>query len=154
MRQREKPTRKGNDCIILAVPENHDLLAASAVIEEMNISLQVVRSVLDLEKAVSRPDGMLGIIISSKFLGENVSTIYRRIKKTTHDIPIVLAASDTDAMFEKTIRQMGVFYYLLSPYDREEFLSVIAALYSHKARRSSAYGANRSNRKLAKGATQ
>lgn len=124
----------GDDWLILAAPDNQDLVAAAAAIEEMNVSLHVVRDLSQLNSAVSGKRSALGMIVAREFLGDDAPGALGMIKALLPDLPIILAVSETSTAFERSMRQIGIFYYLLSPYDREEFLNVIQALYSRKAR--------------------
>jgi len=149
-----KPARNRKDCIILAVPPGKDLFGASAVIEEMDISLCVVNEIFEVEEALSNNSGALGVIAAQELLENDAAKALERIKSIDYELPVVVMASDTNIAFEKTMRRIGVFYYLLSPYDREEFLNVVHCLHSHYVRRRKVSEDSRSNRKLAKGAIQ
>jgi DNA-binding NtrC family response regulator len=140
MRRKKKPIQKSKDYyIILAAPDDENLLATSATLREMNISFQVVDSMSDLQNALLRNSAILGAIITREFLGRNALRTLKKIKSIDPEIPIILATSETSAAFEKKMRQIGIFYYLLSPYDREEFIGMVTALHSQKAKRASVY---------------
>ncbi len=149
-----KPARDGKDCIILAIPPGEDRFGASAVIRKMDIPLCVVNEMFEVEEALSNNSGALGVIAAQELLGNDAAKALERIKSIDSELPVVVVASDTNIAFEKTMRHVGIFYYLLSPYDREEFLNVVHSLHSHHVRRNKVSGVIRSNRNLAKGATQ
>ena len=131
--------------IILAAPDDQDLLATSSIIQEMNVSFQVVKSMSDLEKTLLQTSAILGAIITREFLGKNALRTLRKIKSIDPDLPIILATSETNVAFEKKMRQIGIFYYLLSPYDRAEFISMVSALHSQKTKRGRIYKHNQNN---------
>ena len=146
MQRKKKPTKKSKDYyIILAAPDDQNLLATSTTLREMNIAFQVVESMSDLEMALLRNSAILGAIITREFLGKNALRTLKKIKNIDPEIPIILATSETSAAFEKKMRQIGIFYYLLSPYDREEFIGMVTALRSQKEKRASVYKSSQSN---------
>ena len=122
------------EVIIIAAKNDRELLAASQIIEEMNIAVQKISDKDDLEQILKNRRDIIGVIISRQFLGDNPFTDLGRIRKLVPDIPVILAASKSSEKFEKNIRRIGVFYYMLEPYDRQEFLSVINALLDLDAR--------------------
>ncbi|MBI5115630.1 hypothetical protein HZA56_04105 [Candidatus Poribacteria bacterium] len=127
----------GKHCIILAISDNQDLLAASTAIEEMKIPLQIAGNIHELKQILSGGHSALGVLIAKEFLGEDASAALGGIKRMDPELPIIVAAAETSTAFEKSAREIGIFYYLLSPCDREEFLSVINALHSHQTRKCS-----------------
>ncbi len=135
MKGKGAKNRNGQGCILLAASDNQELIAISALIEEMDIPLYLVKNVSEITKALERNTKMVGAIIGREFLGEDARAVFKKIKRMAPDLPIVLASSDNDAAFERSIRQMGVFYYLLAPYDREEFLNAVRALHSYGSTR-------------------
>ncbi len=146
MRRKKMRVQDDKNCyIILAAPDDQDLLATSAVIQEMNVSFQVVKSMSDLEKTLLKNGEILGAIITRKFLGKNALKTLKKIKSIDPELPIILATSETNAAFEKKMRQIGIFYYLLSPFDRAEFISMISALRSQRAKRASVYKRSQQN---------
>lgn len=138
MRDHTSTARNSEDCLIFAAPCTQDLATARTAIEGMQISLQVVRNLKELREAASWGREVLGIIIAREFLGEDVVKALAEIKRIAPLFPIVLAASKTSSAFERSVRRIGIFYYLLSPFDRDEFLSLVYALYSYRTRREMA----------------
>ncbi|MBI4831945.1 MAG: hypothetical protein HY801_10415 [Candidatus Lindowbacteria bacterium] len=137
MLKEQTANRNGRHGIILAVSGNQDLIAASAAIREMNIPLQIARDMCELREILLASHNALGVLIAKEFLGEDASAALGGIKRIDPDLPIIIAAAETSTAFEKSAREIGIFYYLLSPCDREEFLSVINALHSHQTRMGS-----------------
>ncbi|NQU07611.1 MAG: hypothetical protein HQ583_03545 [Candidatus Abyssubacteria bacterium] len=130
------PTQDRKDCIILAIPAGEGLFEVSAGMKEMNIPLCIVQGMCEIEEALSNNLGVLGVVVAQKFLGDDTARAVESIRNIDSELPIVVVASDTNIAFEITMRQMGIFYYLLSPYDREEFFNIVQALHYHNARRS------------------
>ena len=128
MHPKEKIPESGRDWFILAVNGDSDLLATATTFEEMNISLRIVAEMAELEKTLLDNGKPAGAIVSHKFLGAGAPAKLKRIKSIAPGLQLIIAASETSEAFEKAVRLIGIFYYLLAPYEREEFLSVIRAL--------------------------
>ena len=134
MKRRKEMPESGRDTILLAVNGDRDLLATATIFEQMNVSLRIVADMAELERTLTGDGKPAGAIISHAFLNTQSCANLERIKRLAPELRIVIAASQTNAAFERAVREIGIFYYLLSPYDREEYLSVIRALCSEQSK--------------------
>ncbi len=116
--------------IILAISDEQILFTMSSTIEKMGVSFSSIAETSELEEILSQNGEVLGAIIEREFLGADAQAALNEIKNIAPKLPIVLAVSDTDLVFEKIVRQIGVYYYLLRPYERKEFLDIVRALQS------------------------
>ena len=112
----------------------------------MDIPVFVANGISETETAITENPEVLGVVVAAEFLGTNAAKAFEGMRSIDPDLPIVIMASDTNIDFEKTVRQMGIFYYLLPPYDREEFLKIVCALHSDSTKRKNARRPRRSKR--------
>lgn len=134
MRREIKTRENGNGSVVIAAGDNQELLAAAEILKKMKISVLSVSKIGGLEETFINGDRIIGIIVSRQFLGQNPFSNLGKMRNFAPNTPVVVTASKSSEKFEKNIRQIGVFYYMLEPYDREEFLGVITALLDFKAR--------------------
>lgn len=130
-----KMSKDTAEYIVLAAGGNPEPLAAATIIQEMGLSVIPVSHMDELERTLAGKDEIIGAIISRRFLGENPLACLGKIRRSAPHIPLIVAASKSGETFERNIRKIGVFYFLLEPYDRGEFLDVVSALRSFKSRK-------------------
>ncbi len=152
--KKSAPLLEGKNYIILAIPAGENPFEVCTAIKEMEIPLYVAKEMSEIEDTLSDNPGALGAVVAQKFLGDDAPMTFKRIQSIDPELPIVIVASDTNIAFETTMRQMGIFYYLLSPFDREEFLNMVHSLHSHYVKRNRATESDRLSGKLAEGATR
>jgi DNA-binding NtrC family response regulator len=109
--------------------------AMSEIVREMNIGLLCIGQISELPETMLDSRDVLGLIVSQEALKLNPERSLSKIKNIASDLPIIVAASMTDWELEKVVRRVGIFYYLLEPYEREEFLSAIRALSVNRERK-------------------
>ena len=114
--------------IITVALADQNQKAMSAITREMNIGLLCIEQISELPETMSDSCDVLGLIVSQEALKSDPERSLSKIKNIASDLPIIVAASSTDWELEKVVRRVGIFYYLLEPYEREEFLSAIRAL--------------------------
>jgi DNA-binding NtrC family response regulator len=105
--------------ILLASSNAHEIAALRECLSSRNWRIEAVTEHEEVIRRIRSGDADV-LITGIDVLGMKAYDLIPKVKKLRNDIPIIVASADPSLESARKIREFGIFFYLMEPFDPEE----------------------------------